>query len=363
MKLTSIQALRAVAALLVLFAHLWTPFTQFNAGDKFPNFIQGAAGVDLFFVISGFIMAYSSERFFAQPLGAARFMLRRLVRIVPLYWATTTFFLMMIQMIGQTLATMDATPKLVVASYFFVPMARPSGGMVPLHGVGWTLEYEMFFYCLFALCIVLHRRTAILTACAALVGLTLLPNFVIFPMPLSYLVTPFLWEFVFGLLIALAYRSGWRIPRFSAVCMGGVGLLTFLWSCTQDITSGSFVAEYRFTLWGGSAALILAACVLSPFQVRGRWLSPLVLIGEASYALYLTHTITLHIVWLSVAKRLPASHPYVFAALMWTCAIGVALIVYRCFERPITEHLNAYFERRLDVHSSTSTVSAAKSLP
>src|SRR5712664_1748823 len=93
-QLVSIQILRAAAALLVLFAHLWTPFVILGA--PFPNFIAGAAGVDLFFVISGFVMAYSSERFFAQPLGSARFMLRRLCRIVPLYWAMTTFVLLMI---------------------------------------------------------------------------------------------------------------------------------------------------------------------------------------------------------------------------------------------------------------------------
>src|SRR5438093_4622260 len=88
--LVSIQVLRAVAALAIIVAHFWGAFEAFGHPNPWPNFILGAAGVDLFFVISGFIMVYSSERMFGQPTAPAQFFFRRLARIVPLYWAVTT---------------------------------------------------------------------------------------------------------------------------------------------------------------------------------------------------------------------------------------------------------------------------------
>ncbi|SRR6266571_871351 len=88
--LQSIQILRAVAALLVLAGHLWATLAWLGKPDALPNFVAGAAGVDLFFVISGFVMVHSSEKFFGQPGGSVQFLLRRLARIVPLYWVATT---------------------------------------------------------------------------------------------------------------------------------------------------------------------------------------------------------------------------------------------------------------------------------
>jgi hypothetical protein len=83
--LSSIQVLRALAALAVAFAHIWPVFAQYSQPDAVPNFILGAAGVDLFFVISGFIMVYTSEPMFGQPGAPTNFLLRRIIRIVLRY--------------------------------------------------------------------------------------------------------------------------------------------------------------------------------------------------------------------------------------------------------------------------------------
>jgi exopolysaccharide production protein ExoZ len=83
--LVSIQALRAIAALMVLVGHATTTLIVEQKAASLPNFAVGPFGVDLFFVISGFVMVYSSERLFGEPGASRKFFARRLARIVPLY--------------------------------------------------------------------------------------------------------------------------------------------------------------------------------------------------------------------------------------------------------------------------------------
>ena len=92
--LLSIQALRCFAVMGVILFHVQHYYTnKLRMPGFLPNFDVGSAGVDLFFVISGFIMVYAFERLFGQPGGTRIFLLRRLARIVPMYWAATTVFL------------------------------------------------------------------------------------------------------------------------------------------------------------------------------------------------------------------------------------------------------------------------------
>jgi exopolysaccharide production protein ExoZ len=153
--LSSIQALRAVAALSVLELHITG-----NISNR-PGFtvtsidnLIGAAGVDLFFIISGFIMVYASEPLFGRPAGPQVFFLRRLIRIAPLYWAVSAvfivFFLVTPNGFATTIAASNTSIGTIIASFMFLPFPRPDGAMLPLLGVGWTLNYEVFFYVIFA---------------------------------------------------------------------------------------------------------------------------------------------------------------------------------------------------------------------
>src|SRR5215467_2504234 len=146
----AIQFLRALAAAAVVAFHVRFDFVNNVSPPGFlpAAFNLGAAGVDLFFVISGFVMVYSSESLFGRPNAPATFLLRRIVRIVPLYWLMTS--VMLAYVLARGFGPSDASPQLALASYFFIPYRRPSGAMDPLYGIGWTLNYEMFFYVVFA---------------------------------------------------------------------------------------------------------------------------------------------------------------------------------------------------------------------
>jgi peptidoglycan/LPS O-acetylase OafA/YrhL len=126
LSLVSIQALRAIAALLVFWGHAINAVTLEVPAD-FPH-LYGPFGVDIFFVISGFVMVYSSEGLFGQPGAPIKFFARRIARIVPLYWAATAILVWFVVPYAST--------KAVLGSLFFAPRI-PSEA--PLLFVGWTL--------------------------------------------------------------------------------------------------------------------------------------------------------------------------------------------------------------------------------
>jgi len=309
-QLRSIQALRAVAALAVVFFHLsptsWT---------------LGAAGVDLFFVISGFIMG-------TVGLGdsPARFMSKRIIRIVPLYWAVTIAMCAASQVPGLFSTFTFDLPRLA-ASLLFIPFEDPQGKIWPLIVVGWTLNYEMFFYLLFALGLWLRRPIAapILIICGlAAAGWFFQPEWTI---PHFY-TDQLLLEFAFGLLLSRAvfFRNA---ALGSALALAGF-IALFSWGL------GSDTPDWRIIYWGLPALAIVAGFVAieRAGAFPGQALRPLEKLGDASYSLYLTHGIVLGI----VGKFIGHGSGSAFLATIAAC-IAVAMLSYYLFERPAGQML------------------------
>ena len=238
--LPSIQALRAIAAIAVAVAHACHYLEkELGIPNPLPGSEFGSAGVDLFFVISGFVMVYASERFFRREARPAEFFLRRLARIVPLYWVTTSIILAYLLLHYGSLQAVHFSPAVVIASYLFIPYPQTDGYMAPIHGVGWSLNFEMFFYVCFCLALPLGRRLGVAVLTALLVGLVAINRTL--PPPLDYLAEPIVLEFAMGMLIALAVREGYRCrsscaPRWSRPASSGscfpIGTLTSItwWS-------------------------------------------------------------------------------------------------------------------------------------
>ena len=220
--LLSVQMLRALAAAMVVLHHIQLNLALgFGLPEALPNLAVGSAGVDIFFGISGFVMVISSDRLFARPGAAKTFITRRLIRIVPLYWAVTSIYVVALGG-GYTLAH-------TLASYLFVPFPGPGGVMQPVHVVGWTLNYEMFFYALFALAIALPRRRAVCVLTVAMIVFVaagkILPSAID---ALAFWSRPIMLNFVLGLALGLAYLEGWRLPRIVAGLMMAAAAFLFL---------------------------------------------------------------------------------------------------------------------------------------
>ena len=243
-KLDSIQILRAVAAIAVVGVH-----SIARAARTFPVqaphsflanyhdlFRLGTAGVDIFFVISGFVMMYVHYDQFGERTAPRRFLARRIIRLVPLYWALTGFAVVLLA-VAPRLFFYHSEVDLpwVIGSFLFIQIAPHSGPVGPVIGLGWSLDFEMFFYAIFALALLLARRSAVLFIGATfgmLIAIGLL--FPARPPWLTVWTGPLLVEFLAGVVLAIAYRRG--LPIFSsrmgrfAIVLGAVLFAMTVWS-------------------------------------------------------------------------------------------------------------------------------------
>jgi exopolysaccharide production protein ExoZ len=330
-----IQILRAVAALAIVVLHVGfylAPLT--DPANSLPDFSVGDAGIDLFFVISGFVMVYASEHLFAQPNGPLIFFTHRLIRIVPLYWIVTTLYLAISLTVPDFLKNYPAA--VVAASYFFVPVPRPDGTMQPIVGLGWTLNYEMLFYLIFALAVCAPRRVGAIGAALVLLVIVILGR-LCHPLPatLDFWSDPILIEFVFGMLIGLCYREGLKLPQSLALTLIAGGFLLFFidWHVAG--------LTHRAVIWGIPASLVVAGASLGRFSAAGLMWRPLVIIGNASYALYLLHVIPVRsIIFFARRADIDLSRiPWVYFAVSVFSAVALAIAVHYLFERPVTQAL------------------------
>lgn len=340
-QLYGIQVLRALAALMVAVHHVQgdASFLAARAGTSFTpsHALPWTAGVDLFFVISGFIMVHSSAGLFDRPDGARLFIARRIARIVPLYWAATTLFLVMLLVSPALLNSGAPSFAQIAASYLFWPMANAASQLQPIYSLGWTLNYEMLFYALFGAALLAPGRLVaplVTVALAGLVGAQVTAGPL--PLPLGFWGQPIVLEFAAGMAVGLLRQNGLRLDGHLRWLMAAAGIAMFV------IASGDGWAQ---TSWGavalrGPAALLLvtaAACgrnVTAPSAL----VRALALLGDASYALYLVHPFAMRALREVFARTAPSATS-LFVVLALIAAVLAALAVYRWFERPMTRVL------------------------
>jgi peptidoglycan/LPS O-acetylase OafA/YrhL len=216
MKLHSLQALRAIAAWLVITDHALLEITQNQSRNSVTHlaWALGSAGVYVFFIISGFIMVHICWESFGRWATAANFLRRRVIRIVPLYWlATIAAFAY--HRVSATHGAHDGWSELVY-SLAFIPYSGDEGSWAPVLPQGWTLSYEMMFYAIFALGLSFPRRIAL-----PAVGVTLLAFVIVGPLlpdeTVAYLASPIVLWFVLGMGLALLWRwRGFEEPEWLA---------------------------------------------------------------------------------------------------------------------------------------------------
>jgi len=325
-----IQILRAVAALAVVVMHIGIEL-RYWAKATLTWTEAGNAGVDLFFVISGFIMVFIAWDRFGSRGAPVDFFVRRLIRIVPLYWLVTT---------GYVLANSYPASR-IITSYLFVPDFSANAAPLPVVLQGWTLNYEMFFYLVLALALFLPRLIAISCVSALLAALVLLkvPTYG----------NSVMLEFVLGLWIGWAFQRALQLPlplRLAAIAAGTAAIAATIFLPSQD----------RLIFFGIPAALIVAGATLGAPIGNGRVVRTLVLLGDASYALYLTHPLMTRL-FATTVRHVAGLDSLASQALYFVIAlatsIGFAILVHLVIERPITTTLQRWWARR---HGATAPV-------
>lgn len=338
-EIRSIQYLRGLAAFGVLVFH-----AAERAGGHFG---VGAAGVDVFFVISGFIMWVVTCRKTPTP---GDFLLRRVQRIVPLYWAVTLVAVAAALAIPGSFPNMQVTLDALLKSLFFVPYRDPHGLIAPLIVPGWTLNYEMFFYLLFAVGLLAPAKLRAWLVSAALIALVAVRPLLDGDNPLVATYTdPILLEFGAGVWLGKLWserklpsaRTGWALATLGLAGFAAVSL------------AGLDVSTARVLWWGVPALLLVAGAVSVERHGTVPDLWPLRVIGDASYSLYLVHGLAISATVRVLAAVGLDAPGLVFAA---SIAAGVAagLLAFHLAERPMMK----LFRTGLGAHRPSGVAAA-----
>ena len=301
-------------------------------------------GVDIFFVISGFIMYFVHCGDFAQPNIVGRFLLRRVVRVVPTYWLLTTLTVVGLVFLPGLFNSRSPDWAWFTASYFFVPWQSPAGDMSPPVGPGWTLNYEMYFYVIFGSLMVCPRRVALPAITAFLAGSVLLGLFLKPELPILVMMSSaLLIEFLCGIWIAWAFTRDVTLSTMLRAGLLIAAAVVFVAAPTL-YTNGDLATWWRLPFFGLPAAALMAVVILRsglhmPKKTSGAVTRLFVKLGDSSYALYLTHIFTLRIATLVLHHLLPPLPPVLEFALIFILTVVVGHVFFLLVERPIYNFL------------------------
>jgi exopolysaccharide production protein ExoZ len=338
-KLQSVQVLRAIAALLVVVHHQVDVEARYGLGQPLLTHFIGGFGVDIFFVISGFVMFYVGADKPSGHESVKRFLVARVARIAPLYWFYTLLFAgmgLLLQRFNKPTDLIDVTH--VAKSLLFWPQQ----GALPLVHQGWTLSYELFFYLIFALSLFLERRR-IPILIVVLLSLVLSGTLLHHGPHKALLVatSPLLIEFILGMLIARLFDSTFVVP-FSVALIGGVCGFAALFALSPLCHYESDMWE-RLLMWGlPSAIVVLAATQMDRNgKINLPWLSA---VGDASYSLYLSHTFVLPVLG-RLWHKFGMTSDIVYLGVVLAACLLVAFVSYHRIEVPLIRLTTRLFGR------------------
>lgn len=339
----TLQAGRALAAIFVVFFHahvFFIPERLYPGLSISRAFNMGYAGVEFFFVLSGFIMILVHRRDIGVPERAGRFMTKRVLRILPFYWVVTLLLVALLVLQGGASGDRLSLERFLF-SMALVPM--PDGSPL-LIGAAWTLSHEFLFYALFCIMLIAPKPgMAIFAIWFAIICALLLDR------PLSYgwdfFFAPYNLLFGMGMIAALYFR---RLPRGLAVPASVLGIAAFLATGLADAYDAVDMSHATRTISFGIAAA-LAILGLTALEVAAPLRVPrsLVFLGDASFAIYLVHGTALPIATKAlVAIGLASMVPPIICLLV---LVGLSVVAGSLAHIYLEKPLIAVLRRRLGV--------------
>lgn len=338
--LQRVQILRFVAAMLVVLGHSEHEAIMRGGIDRPLGLFDWGLGVDLFFIISGFIMYHLMQDSFGRAGAPRAFLIKRLKRIVPLYWMMT-LVVAAILAFGSLRASDQnmLTVTQIATSLAFIPWPQTNGEIFPVFSLGWTLNYEMMFYAVMAACLTFTRRKGLIVMGVIFAALVAARS--VTPRDwwlIQFWGDPIIGEFLLGLAVAAAFKAGWRLHlpvAGIAVAFGMALAVLFYVTRTYDVVT-------RLVTGGIPAVLIAGAIILygrDPAETRlTRFLA---LAGDASYALYLTHPFAIKGCAILFTRSGLALNWAIFIPIAALVAIGLSLAVHLAIEKPVARLLRA----------------------
>ena len=326
------QALRGLAAFLILAKHALYEVDLISPIDfNYGNYQYYIVGIDIFFVLSGFIMVYMSWG--KSGVGAAKdFMLRRIIRIVPVYWFYTALLAVVALTIPQVLGKAEFDTIEFFKSLFFIPYFNGEN-LQPFLANGWTLNYEMYFYTIFAVCLILPARYSLMALSAVFFTIVLTDGFGIEGQIANFYTRPIILEFLAGALIGYFYMKGVRLPAWCfwlGIFFTTAAMIALLY--TDSLLAKGI--DYNMPM----IAIVMITLLVLPHHAdvfkMPRWS---VLIGDASYTIYLSHpfaigAVTQLVLLLGLESII---HPWIVFLTIIGVSIGGGIIAYNILEKPL----------------------------
>ena len=341
MEIKTIQALRAIAAIAVISYHILyimvhrLGYTELNEGF-------GMIGVDLFFVISGFIMVYTSHKLFKIPKSPVIFLAKRILRIVPIYWLYTSLLVILLILSPNLFSNIRFNITNILSSYFFLLSEITPGVNGTLLMTGWTLCYEMYFYLLFAFALYFHRKYLLLILSFFFLLGTVSEKFYTPPDWLSVATKPILFEFLLGASIAIIYL------KKNITLLKLIFIITFIVTSLIALYNLNYTESTRPLIWGLPCGLILIAAIyLEKLGLN----TPKILksLGDSSYTLYLFHPFILSaisklFILFALTQFIPSK---IFFLLTLISILIVSYIAYLLIEKPINKFTYKLLQKKL----------------
>jgi exopolysaccharide production protein ExoZ len=345
-KLGSLEAGRGIAAFLVVLAHVNLDFEYFHNHKIFNGFfVFGHAGVDFFFVLSGFIIFFIHSKDIAKPEQTWNFIFKRISRIYPTYWIVTIILIVSYIFLPNLSADgSNFSISRIIKSLFLLPIdnAFPNTGSKPILQVGWTLVFEMTFYLIFATLIVnkiIGKALFVSWAAFLILQITydVIPATTTYP--LQYLLSTHNLEFILGILVGIFVQNFLKSSH-KFLLLPGV-FIFLLVGASESMLPALFSGDSFTLLYGFSSGLIIIGCSALEKFLNFKTPSLLVHFGAASYSIYL-----IHVPLLSILNRVASYFSFtnflnphlVFFMLVFICMISGSLF-YKIIDKPVQNYL------------------------
>lgn len=352
--LSSLQILRGIAAVLVILAHVKFPLEATPNQLALPGILRGAGlacGVDLFFVLSGFVISMAADR---QGVRPGSFLIHRAVRVLPMYWLAGLPYL--VRLVWQGLAGDDISFRVIWNSLALVPVWDKFGINDPAHPFGWTLSFEGWFYLCFAGLLILRPARAVSK---------LIPLIFVVTIPLPFVWTaawkfpyfafhPLCWEFALGCLAYQVTRFG-QPRRVFALLLFVTATLLLVTNATAfeelgwhgKIRMDPKMSALRVCVWGLPAFLLVLSSVwLEPWLPKGRVSRFFVFLGGASYSIYLLQPMAFEVMTRPIRNLGSSCWPLAGMLLVLVC-LAAGLLAHLAVEKPLLRLLRRVVDRRL----------------
>ena len=329
--INSIQILRGIAAFGVFFSH----YALFGIH-------AGSFGVDIFFVISGFVIAFVVNR------DTKDFLIKRIIRVSPLYIIATLITASFAFLKPEWFKSVVLNSEALIKSLLYIPYRFKDSG--PILSLGWTLNFEMFFYLVMTLCILIINNKKRLIICCSLLLITflLILNIVsINYYPLQFYKEGLLPEFIFGLFLYYFWESLNTIDSKDKIRLVyffiGISSLLFLIynSVTKDFT---FLPRNLVT--GIPLLLLVGGCMaIEPYlSNQNKFVKIMSFVGDSSYAMYLFHPFILYgLTRLIFPLLFTGAESIVTEVIKFILAssilVLVSLVIHNFLDKPLNKRL------------------------